>query len=97
MASPVDDARVCALIYEIAADTEVTHDRTQWPDVLAFRWPVTALKPLVRLMGISDAALYQTVIGACRALGTTPNADDRAALRNTISAALAEQHRRDDA
>lgn len=91
------DQDVCTLIYQSAAATEPTGDLTRWPDVLTFKYPLTSLKPLLRLMGFRDARLMTIVVQSARSLPRNTSREDVTTFKNVLAEALAEQHRLDDA
>ena len=82
----------CAVFYSLAAATPTTGDRTKWPDVLAFKHPITDLHVLMQHIGIFDADLRELISAAADAF--KGNGEDRAALTNLITASMTEQQRR---
>lgn len=87
------DEHICQAIYAAAAAAEPTGDLTQWPDVLAFRYPLVHVKPLLHLMGIIDPDLRQTIIAAVE-LTRIDTPEDVRAVANVINAAIETQTRR---
>lgn len=93
----MNDEEICTMIYQSAAAVEPTGDVTRWPDVLAFKYPITALKPLLQLMGFRDARLLAIVVQSARSLPRNTSREDVTTFKNVLAEALAEQHRLDDA